>query len=347
MKKVLLISEYLDPPFDEGIKKTALHLFNFLNENYTTLTLSRKKFEHPNIKQLHTNRLFLSRSLRKEIISFNPDVIIYLPFQSGTFASYLRQFTLRLISRNCKVIFYTLQPKYLSSIKKLIINFIKPSTGITASPEVYQYWENLKIDSTLVPLYTNLNKFAPNRDTALKNKLRAKYNLPIEAFIITHVGHLNEGRNLETLIPLNTNNNQVVIIGSSSTPDDALGTDSLKQKLINSGLIIIEGFIENIQEIYHLSDLYIFPVIDNCGSIGMPLSILEARTCGIPVLTTDYGSIKKFLQDDNNGIFYSDPQLFNDVIQRIDFNEYKQTNVSKLNDIYCDTFRRLIEEDDA
>jgi len=170
--------------------------------------------------------------------------------------------------------------------------------------------------------------------------------LPENKYIISHIGHLNEGRNLLSLIPLQEAGYQVIIIGSSSTPLDALGPESLKDKLKKSGINIIEKYINNIEEIYQLSDLYIFPVIHNTGSIGIPLSILEARACGIPVLTTDFGSIQEFLGNDHGGIYYSEPEHFlaklNVILKNKD-SEFTKTKIPQLNEKYFNIIYKVIE----
>lgn len=81
--------------------------------------------------------------------------------------------------------------------------------------------------------------------------------------------------------------------------------------------MIIDGFIERIEEIYHLSDLYIFPVVKKNSSIGLPLSILEARACGVPVVTTNFGSTHYFLGNDNGNIFYSEPEEFPTRVEEV------------------------------
>lgn len=344
MKKVLFITEYLNPPFDEGIKKTVLHIFTILNEKYNTLTLSREAFQHKNIQILKANKLFFDKNLLRQINIYNPNVIIYLPFQSGTFASYVRLWFLKKLSRNRKVIFFTLQPKPLSKLKKLIIKFIKPTYGITASPEVKNFWDSIRVNSVMIPLYTSLAEFKPIENEEEKLALRKKYHLPNNIFLVTHIGHLNQKRNLESLIPLCNISYKVLIVGSSSTPIDAVGPSALKQKLIDSGVLIIDGLIENIQEIYQLSDLYIFPVTDNCGSIGLPLSILEARACGLPVITTDYGSVKHFLGDDNNSIYYSIPENFSKTIDKLKlpFRSLSK-KVMELNEVFENCLKTFLE----
>jgi glycosyltransferase involved in cell wall biosynthesis len=135
------------------------------------------------------------------------------------------------------------------------------------------------------------------------------------------------------LIPLQKNNNQVVIVSSSSTPRDAIGPKELKDKLKQAGITIVDRYIPDIEEIYQLSDCYVFPVKKESSAISLPLSILEARACGLPVLTTDFGSIQAFLDDDNGNILYSAPEEFPkklNLIKNKKDQQYK-TSVKSLN----------------
>ncbi len=345
MKKVLFITEYLSPPYDEGIKKTVHNLFLDLDNRYELQVICRFGFKKDNIHILETNPLFYSEKVKSIIESFNPHSIIYLPFQSSTFASYLRLKVLSVFAKKSKMIFIALQPKPLKKMQEYLIRIIKPAYALTPSPTLKQFWDKLEVPNKLIPLVTDLNVFKPVESRELKKELRKKYDLPEDAFIISHMGHLNEGRNLKSLIPLQKDKVQIVIVGSSSTPQDAQGSETLKNELLASGIIIIDRYIENIEEIYHLSDIYIFPVTGENSSIGMPLSILEARACGIPVLTTDYGSIRYFLGDDFKRIIYSKPEDFllraNEIKEKYIF-DYLQSNVKKLNDKFYETVHNAI-----
>jgi len=346
MKKVLLITEYLNPPYDEGIKKTVYNLFLNLDKQYDLKVICRYGFEKENVEIVDVNSLFLSGKIKKIIKDFRPDSLVYLPFQSSTFASYLR---LKVLSyyggKSVSKLFIALQPKPLKKWQQTVVNFIPPNFALTPSPTLHEFWNKKNIDNKLIPLLTNLEIFKPVNSSEDKFALREKYGVPKDAFIVSHMGHLNEGRNLKTLIPLQKNNTQVVVVSSSSTPTDALGKKSLKEELIEGGIIIIDRFIDNIQEVYHLSDAYIFPVKGENSSIGMPLSILEARACGTPVITTNYGSVSYFLKDDNSGIYYAEPENFEEAVSKIKNNKVKdhtKTNVSELNGLFYTSIHEKI-----
>jgi glycosyltransferase involved in cell wall biosynthesis len=347
LKKVVLVTEYLNPPYDEGIKKTVYNLFLDLDKNYELVVFCRFGFQKDNIHILNTNPLFFSKEIKIIIKNFNPDSLIYLPFQSSTFASYLRLKVLSSFAKTKNIMFIALQPKPLKQWQKLIVKFLRPKFALTPSPTLNKFWDKMKINNELVPLLTDLSIFKPISNLKIKDDLRRKYNLPINSFIISHMGHLNEGRNLKTLIPLQQAGVQIIIAASSSTPEDAKGQESLKNELLNSGIIILDGYIENIEEVYQLSDIYIFPVIKKNSSIGMPLSILEARACSIPVITTNYGSIESYMQDDFGGIIYADPKFFLKSINELKNSEnknYAKTRVSGLNDMFYKTVHKQIEK---
>lgn len=345
MKKVLLITETLEPPYDEGIKKTVYNLYRDLKSNYNLKVIARFSFASGDIVTINTNVLFFSKKIKREINEFKPEVLIYFPFASATFASYLRFKILSHYAKGAKQIFLSLQPKTLKNWQKQIVKLIPPRLALTSSPQLKDFWDHINVNNILLPLQTDLNIFKPLEKESSKIELRNKYDLPANAFIISHMGHLNEGRNLKSLITLQKAGCQIVVVGSSSTPKDSVGPASLKEDLLNEGIIILDGYIEQIEEIYQLSDLYIFPVIAKTGSIGMPLSIMEARACGIPVLTTDFGSIRKFMDSDYGNIHYSKPEHFKEAITKIKEKknrERKKTKVHEINQQYSQIIKEVI-----
>ncbi len=345
--KVLLVTEFINPPYDEGIKKTVFQLFDILCNHYQVKVICRYGSNNfSNIVEVKTNKIFLSSRVKKEIKLFNPDIIIYFPFASSTFAGFIRHFVLSGYKRSAKSILLAMQPKPLKWWQKIIIQLIKPSIVLTPSPLLQSMLDNMKVKNRLLPLFTDLSKFRPIMNKEEKQKLRIKYGINNDAFVVSHMGHLSEGRNLRSLVKLQKAGCQVVVVASSSTPLDSKGPNSIKQGLEESGIIIIDRYIENIQEIYQLSDCYIFPVIEPNSSIGLPLSILEARACGISVITTDYGSVKQYLDNDFGGIFYSTPEAFVDAIRLVkesNLQSFQQTKVNGLNKNFIKSINNIIE----
>lgn len=344
--KVIYFSEDISHPFDEGIKKTAALVLQILHANANLLAFCRygQNSESPRLIKINTNKLLLSNSVRALLANFKPDIILYLPSSSATLASFLRLAVMGLYAPKAKRILLALQPKPLGVFQQIIIKLLKPHSVLSPSPQVLQAMQQLNINNKLIPLFVDTQKFKPLSGSQQKQELRKKYNLPADKYIITHMGHLNYGRNLESLIPLQSDKVQVVILASSSTPADAPKEEKLKQQLINAGIIIYDGYVEQIQEFYQLSDLYIFPVINTGGSIGMPLSILEARACATPVLTTDYGSLKTFLDSDFGNIHYAPPQNFLTELEKIknlQTNPYL-TNISALNTLFVSDLKNVL-----
>ena len=145
-------------------------------------------------------------------------------------------------------------------------------------------------------------------------KIKKKFDLPINKKIILHVGHLKVERNISFFKKIQKNPKyHVVIVGSTITEQDT----KLINDLQNSGCTLITKYLKNIEEIYQVSDLYIFPVLNEREAIQMPLSILEALSASVPVLSTNFGSINEFLGSKKNNISYFNKHEMNFPFKKI------------------------------
>ena len=82
-----------------------------------------------------------------------------------------------------------------------------------------------------------------------------------------------------------------------------------------SNIKIFDTYLENIQELYQLSDVYFFPVRESGNCIDVPLSCLEAAACNKPIVTTFYGEMESF--QGNEGFWFIDSfdeELLNQTI---------------------------------
>ena len=127
--------------------------------------------------------------------------------------------------------------------------------------------------------------------------------------LAVHVGHLRKSRGLHRLCEIkaliNDNIDIVVVASPYFTPDR-----SLLQELLTAGVYVEQGFVPDIANVYHSADLYLFPPPPETeGAIELPLSVLEAIACGLPVISTPFGALPETLAG-TKGVEFTPSQDF-------------------------------------
>lgn len=231
-----------------------------------------------------------------KILSFKPRILQFV----------LSPTTLGLIA--CKVISF-LYPKAKTclwaphpSVKKsALLRLPKPDLIITQSTESEAFFKELGFKTMLMPNGVDKHKFYPAGDTD-KKALRLEYGLPLDKTIVLHSAAMRTNRNLSVFTALQKIKGvQAVLIGREGEGEEK----ELTEELVNAGCIVIKRYLNNIEELYRLSDYYIFPVKNPKGCIEMPLSVLEAMACGLTVISTPFGALPDFFSD-GEGIFYAE-----------------------------------------
>ena len=52
---------------------------------------------------------------------------------------------------------------------------------------------------------------------------------------------------------------------------------------------------DRIERVYQLCDAYLFPVMSSLDAMEMPLSVLEAAACDLPIIATRFGALPELL----------------------------------------------------
>lgn len=218
---------------------------------------------------------------------------------------------------------------------------------------------NLSPDKVVViPNGVNANDFK-STDENNKNFIR-RYDLNEDAFRILFVSRLIETKNAHKLINavtkyIKSENIEVLIIGSG----DVEYINQLKAISDKRTHILGEfgkGNFNDLVAAYNVSDLFF---LLSEWSEGMPTVLLEAMTCGLPILTTYGGSISDAITEGENGLFIDIPidekELAGKIEYFIDSNNKKmaRANIVKVNREFnweiiaeriYDVYKQVLEE---
>jgi glycosyltransferase involved in cell wall biosynthesis len=277
---------------DEGARNITFNLSKVLSKRNLVLTLDL--------------RSFFSRNFWNSLKNFNPQLIHYIHGGSGKGFGLLKLISLHRPHAKTVVSIMRLQ-----SFSKYIASLLKPDLILAQSRKAEKEFMMAGCETRfLVCGGVDINRFTPATQE-VKRRLREKYGLDENKFIILHVGPIRHGRNVQFLEKLQNAENQVVLIGSTSTKADQRIVSILRK----SGCIVWTRYFENIEEIYALSDCYIFPVVQVKDAIGRstancidtPLSVLEAMSCNLPVISTKFGALPELFEE-GGGLFFAETE---------------------------------------
>jgi len=266
-KKICLVGHLTRQP-DEGVHKLAQLLAGELAQKHQVLTIN-----FPN--------LFSWR----RIPGFKPDIIHYVisPSQSGmVIAKWLSA-----LSPGAKTVISAPHPASLPSVKWM--GLFRPDLVLVQSELSEKMFEALGYRTQFLPNGVDISRFKPV-NAEQKHRLRKKYAIAEDKFILLHVASLKRGRNLGILKTLQAmEQNQVLIIGRCGEHRD----EELSRELAGAGCLVKTEYLPKIEEIYALADCYVFPTVDRRYCIETPLSVLEAMSCNLPVVTTPFGALPR------------------------------------------------------
>lgn len=317
MTKVFFISEALSAPFDEGAKKLCLSVHKQLEKKRDVLSVTKEgnNIDDLKIKKIGLNKLFLNNNLRKCIKNYSPDIILYIPDASITFNSFIRARILKGMNKASKVVMIGTQNREYSSAQKfLIANLLKPDLLMLHRKTDCDFFLKMGLNVKLLPPAVDRDIFSPPTGEE-KKKIRFEFDIPDNKKVVLHVGHIKSNRNIESLVKLQEIEEvQVIIFGSTSTEVDR----NVKNNLEKKGIRVFDEFIPDISKVYKMSDIYVFPVASNKGAIDMPLSVLEALACNLPIVTTRFGALEEYFMEDTGFRYFDSSKELIEIVKGVD-----------------------------
>jgi glycosyltransferase involved in cell wall biosynthesis len=174
---------------------------------------------------------------------------------------------------------------------------------ITVSKETKKYVLRLGADkskTTVIYNGVNLDTFHPVN----KGESRKTLGLPQNRKIIFSVRRLVYKNGLDTLIesiPLLTRDHpNLLFVVAGKGPSRKLIEDRIKELGIDNN-IKLTGFVPDrlLPVYYGAADYFILP---SASGEGLPLVLLEAMACGLPVIATAVGGTPEIIQHMKNGV---------------------------------------------
>lgn len=295
---MIVLSNSLSDRADEGGLKVASSIVKRIKQakNDTLVVTYDRRADLSDI-HLDINKLMLSRKLIS-IINKNKTEVLYIPFPAPTFSMAVRIFVLSIFARfGLRVVLLRQYP--MNGLARLLLRLSGCCVVVFSESAKEFYSPMVKGRIEYVKLGVDTQRFTPVSPQEAA-ELKVKYGLDPQRKVILHAGHMKEGRNIATLSKIDKKYQVLLVV---STLSKERQSEELRLKLSAcENIKIIDSFVENIEEIFALSDVYFFPVRQIGHCIDIPLSCLEAAACNKPVITTDYGEMSKFIN--NEGFYY-------------------------------------------
>lgn len=287
---MLILSNCLTEKNDEGCLKVANSLITRLKKNRDDVEVVSYERRSPVTDKFIKPNKFLSSKCVRDLCKKHEEVL-YIPFPTKKWVMAMRVYLLSKFSKRISVILVLKTP--IGLLGRFLLKNSEANI-VVFSRDAADFYSGIVGSGRVTYLKTGVDtkKFTPVSNEYAA-ELKKKYGFDSNKKIVLHVGHLNEGRNIRHLMKI-SDYYQVLLVTSTLTKEEA--DQNLKQELLaKPNISIIDQYVPHIEELYQLSDVYFFPVLESGHCIDVSLSCLEAASCGKPVVTTPYGEMRQLI----------------------------------------------------
>jgi glycosyltransferase involved in cell wall biosynthesis len=325
---MIILTNGLTEVADEGFLKVANNLVKQIKSKKDgVFVISYERTSPLADEYLSLNKLLISKKLMK-LLRGKKDSLLYIPFPAKTLPTAMRVFILSFLYGKKPDVVLVMKNKY-GFLARLLLKLSRANI-IVLSNDAYEFYGQFLSRKRIRYLKTGVDteKFS-SVDATAKSELRKKYGFESDVPLILHVGHLNYGRNVNELLKIDKAY-RVLLVTSTLTKDEQ--DKQLRERLLaKENITVFDHYIQDIQDIYRMADVYFFPTLQDCHCIDVPLSCLEAASCNLPIVTTDYGEMKAFKGKAGYYFIESfDEDAINSYIEKALLSDEKSTRASVL-----------------
>lgn len=321
------------------------------NPNYSVIVVSLFDYHSPITDRLESNGVQIFYLSKKSGLDIS---VIFklknLMISEGVDIIHTHRYTMQYAIpaaklagiKKCVHTVHNIASKEVSRIRRTFASFVyktKTSIPISISPQVTEsISKEYHINTSDIKMVFNgidLNKCLVKKDYTTNNK-----------FQIVHIGRFSEQKNHETIIKavkkLKDKGFDIIL---NLIGDGPLFKD-IKIKVTNLGLkenIIFHGLKSDVYPYLRQSDCFILPSFYE----GMPISLIEAMGCGLPIIASNVGGIPDMIKDEYSGLIIepnSDDLV--EAIKRIivDQNLREKLGTNALHDSYRFSIEEMIKQ---
>ena len=274
---------------------------------------------------IHTHTRFFITSLFGWILA----KIKCVPLIHVEHGSSFVQNTNKVISFSSKLYDFTLG--------KFILN--RADAIFCVSKHVEKFVLSISKNNNLYLLYNGVDTSYFRKINGIR-KIKYKFNIPYNGFVVTFIGRLTESKGVQDLIKAVADLNQNILLVVAGDGPYSAELKKLSNALHNKNFkIIFLGEInrEQVVELLSITDIFVNPSYTE----GMPTSLLEAGSVGCACIATDVGGTSEIINPGENSFLFpkSDThKLMENLRILIKNKEMRVSFGNKLNNIVTKNF---------
>lgn len=242
------------------------------------------------------------RVLKKYIKENHIDVVHSASYKSDFVNMFLRKYVKTISTQRClpNEIVEGFPKLVKPPVEKLHLRIIKKMSVIVACSHFLQkvFINEYGIKAEAVQNGVDTDKFTPVT-LEEKEKLRSKLNLSNDKMIFLVLGTFRPRKNVGTIIDafrsINESNIELVIVGAGTQEIE------LKEKAKGDSRIIFTGVVSNAKDYLQASDI----LVSSSLAEGLPNTVLEAISCGLPCILSDIGPHFEILEGTGVAKFFN------------------------------------------